>query len=328
MLRKFRIVICLFLACNVLFAGKIIVHRGRTVVRIRKGIPNHNYAAKNRSRSITAISKRGILMGKTVEETNRRLNRLSAIAPEIKTRATTLNAFGQPVLELTGRDNLPGLTQKLLTLQSKEQRVALIDEMKAQQEFVRTANSNYQAEARQLAENRIQEIATQLATSPDESESAGASATGDVTNAEPRIKLFQLAQPTLSIDHCSISQFALQVEESGNWTLSLKADQNRRRNAYKPTQYIKRNEFQIRIRALGAIRSGFTRLDDGAGRPVLAQWQPIKFFVENGAPYYARWSSDDTSEATDNDAKEFVSKELLARFFEDSDRIEVEFFYR
>ena len=60
---------------------------------------------------------------------------------------------------------------------------------------------------------------------------------------------------------------------------------------------------------------------------MLAQWKPIKFFVENGAPYYGRWSASD-KESTSEDSKTLVDKKLLAQFFEDTDRVEVEFFYR
>jgi len=136
--------------------------------------------------------------------------------------------------------------------------------------------------------------------------------------AHPIVDLYQLDQPSLTIDHCSISQVAVQLEDNGNWVLSLRADQNRRPAEgegapYNPHLYIKRNEFVVRLRCLGNFENEPVEAAPMAGKPVLAELNPEPFWVENGEPKYVRIEG---------------YSELVDDFFRDIDRVEIEFFYR
>lgn len=77
----------------------------------------------------------------------------------------------------------------------------------------------------------------------------------DVT-VRPDSKLLQLANRTLEIAHCEISDLALKVEPSGFWYLSLRADQNRVSKKDEQTRsdeiHIKRNAFRLNVRLLSS----------------------------------------------------------------------------
>jgi hypothetical protein len=132
------------------------------------------------------------------------------------------------------------------------------------------------------------------------------------------IELYQLDRPRLQIDHCEISQVALQLFGDGRWILSLRADQNRRPPEGEPAEYnprlhIKRNEFVVRLRCLGAFRTEPIEVASAAGKPVLADLNVEPFWVENGQPRYIRSGG---------------CCALVQDQFEDINRVEIEFFYR
>jgi hypothetical protein len=131
------------------------------------------------------------------------------------------------------------------------------------------------------------------------------------------VELYQLDRSRLQIDHCEISEVALQLYSDGRWILSLRADQNRRPGEGEPREFnpqlhIKRNQFVVRLRCLGAFRGEPTEEAMAVGRPVLADLQPLPFWVENGRPYYLR--------AGDCDG-------WVAEHFAEIDRVEIEFYY-
>ncbi len=139
---------------------------------------------------------------------------------------------------------------------------------------------------------------------------------------EPRrqtiIELYQLDQPRLTVDQCEISQVALQLHDDGEWVLTLRADQNRRPDdaaaaPYNPRLYIKRNQFTVRLRCLGAFKNEPALAALAAGKPVLVDLDPEPFWVENGQPRYVRTCG---------------RSPLIANYFADIDRVEIEFFYR
>jgi len=145
--------------------------------------------------------------------------------------------------------------------------------------------------------------------------------TARVPATEPRrrtvVELYQLDRPRLKIDHCEISEVALQLRDDGIWVLSLRADQNRRPAdgqpaQYNPRLYIKRNQFVVRLRCLGAFQSEPTETAVAAGKPVLADLRTIQFWVQNGQPRYVRTGYRDP---------------WVKEHFEEIDRVEVEFFY-
>jgi hypothetical protein len=105
------------------------------------------------------------------------------------------------------------------------------------------------------------------------------------------------------------------VDDQGGWVLSLRADQNRRAEGegFVPTLYVKRNLFTVRLRCYGNFANEPTQAALDSGKPLLAAIQPPGFWVENGQPKYLRLADQD---------------ELIQRYFELIDRVEIEFFYR
>ncbi len=132
------------------------------------------------------------------------------------------------------------------------------------------------------------------------------------------IDLYQLDRPNLQIEHCQISQVALQLHDDGQWVLSLRADQNRRPDegqpaAFNPDLHIKRNQFFVRLRCLGNFQNEPANASLAAGKPVLVELNPSEFWVENGQPKYVRTGGFNL---------------LVKDYFDDVDRVEIEFFYR
>lgn len=142
---------------------------------------------------------------------------------------------------------------------------------------------------------------------------------GQVETATPLpIHLFVLSEPQLEIDHCSISQVAVQIQPNGDWTLSLRGDQNRRppagqANTYNPRLHIRRNEFSVQLRCLGNFREEPSEVGNLVPKPVLVDLGPVHFWVENGEPRHLRHRGN--------------SRELAAAL-PLIDRVEVEFSYR
>lgn len=132
------------------------------------------------------------------------------------------------------------------------------------------------------------------------------------------IKLYLLNQSQLAINHCAVSQVALQIQENGTWVLSLRGDQNRRPAPgepapYNPYLHIKRNEFVVRLRCFGNFGTEPTETAVEVGKPVLADLGPLTFWVENGEPRYIRHAGHD---------------DRIRKYHSLIERVELEFFYR
>lgn len=148
---------------------------------------------------------------------------------------------------------------------------------------------------------------------------------------------YQLPTARLGVEQCSISRVALAIWESGDYILSMRADQNPNMatrvvtilpGASVPsnaptilpgssgptlfTSHIKRNLFTIRVRGLAAYDVPDDP-DQTPGHPVLFELAPDPFWVQSGAPIFPRFK--------DNSPE-------IATFFADIDRIEVELSYR
>ena len=139
----------------------------------------------------------------------------------------------------------------------------------------------------------------------------------DLVGQNRVIKLYQLDRQNLQIDHCSISQVALQLHNDGRWVLSLRGDQNPKPEDGKPAPYnpvlhIKRNEFFVRLRCLGAAQNEPAANGVGAGKPVLVDLAPCSFWVQNGSPRWVRTGGH---------------SETVRAYLSRIDRVEVEFFY-
>ena len=136
---------------------------------------------------------------------------------------------------------------------------------------------------------------------------------------------YQLTRPSITIDQCSISQVVLTTWDNGSWSLDLRADQNPMVSQSNPqilpgstgptkvTSYIRRNLFTVRIRGLGSS-SGPLDPANRIGRPVLFTLEPDPFWVQRGIPKLPSLQKE--------------SDPRVAKFFNQVDRIEVDFSYR
>src|SRR5262249_47803259 len=151
------------------------------------------------------------------------------------------------------------------------------------------------------------------------------------------VKLFQLSKPTVALDHCSLSRVALTLHETGEWSLSLRADQNpwmtgpmrevsnpkqlqgvsalrsTAPNLAKETDSLKRNQFFVKVRCYGSFKLKEELTATSPGKPVLVELPTAMFWVQRGYPY---------------DLMEKKQMREIARYFDLIDRVEVEFSYR
>ena len=150
------------------------------------------------------------------------------------------------------------------------------------------------------------------------------------------VKLFQVARPKeLEIEHCSITQVALQLDRDGHWTLSLRAYQNAPLPVDQAAQaekaekaagraakkkaapaegkalFEKRTLFVVKIRAYATSSEAAGSRDELPGRPAMFTLGPESFWVERGQPYdlYRKYHNDE-----------------ITRYFDYVDHVEVEFY--
>jgi hypothetical protein len=106
------------------------------------------------------------------------------------------------------------------------------------------------------------------------------------------IRYYQLRQPKVEIDHCSISRVVLQLHDDGGWVVSLRADQNPvTEEGVQPatteqgryTAHIKRNRFHVEFRCLGVYQDEPQEGDPN--RPLLFNVELKPFWVQKGRPY-------------------------------------------
>ncbi len=141
---------------------------------------------------------------------------------------------------------------------------------------------------------------------------------------QPKAKLMQLATREIPIAHCSISDLTLLIEPSGVWHLSLRGDQNfrreDRRNERNDELHIKRNAFNVTMRLLRSSRSGGESLTpivggessfDQAGKLVYAEIKVPPFWVQREAPQLLTLNGHDP---------------MIAFHYDDIDQVEYEFF--
>ena len=144
--------------------------------------------------------------------------------------------------------------------------------------------------------------------------------------SRPRAKLFQIARNSITIEHCSISDIALQIEPSGKWLLRLRGDQNPIEKTEELIRnkdiHIRRNAFRVQVRLLTTARSnGENRtplvekqpLIDQAGKLALVSFDVEEFWVQREAPMYI--------------AKDGYEHGIV-NSFADIDQAEFEFFVR
>jgi hypothetical protein len=138
-----------------------------------------------------------------------------------------------------------------------------------------------------------------------------------------RIKSFQFVKdPTLDIDHCSISQMSVLLHESGRWTVSLRANQNPL-NVQPPlnvttsqpirlfTDHLQRNKFHIVARCY--VQHGPGDSDALIGKPMVIPLYVKPFRVQRQEPYQVF---------------EAEFHPHIQQYFELIDRVEIEFAYQ
>jgi hypothetical protein len=155
---------------------------------------------------------------------------------------------------------------------------------------------------------------------------AGPAPSGAVRFSPRRgVKSFQFVdRPVLRIDHCYLSKMSVLLHETGEWTLSLQADQNplqspaevdrkvtTREEGQKFTDHLRRNQFFVQLRCYG--RYGPSTENDLLGRPVIIPVHIEPFWVQNARPY-AFFKTG--------------CEPRIAEFYAEIDRVEIEFWYR
>ncbi len=127
-------------------------------------------------------------------------------------------------------------------------------------------------------------------------------------------KLFQWREDKMQIDHCEISNMAFQISRNGDWVLNLRADQNRvdPNRQFNPTLHIRRNKFGVVLRCYGNLFTAPVATGIRTGKPVMAEIEVEKFWVQNGRPKFLVTSNNEP---------------LIVQHFDSIDRVEIEFFY-
>lgn len=125
---------------------------------------------------------------------------------------------------------------------------------------------------------------------------------GGLLLPDPRVKVryFQLGVRQLAIDHCSLSRVVVAIHDDGTVAVSLRADQNARLlgdpaepgaslasapQVVKQVEHLKRNQFHVRIRLLGASGPRETLPPAELGRMTFAEFNLDPFWVQRGEPY-------------------------------------------
>lgn len=294
-------VACLLLAGSACGAKPPLLHGGCTKPGYACGIPAYNYQYRPRSSSETAVSRTGILL---------------------RTRTSVTDAVG------------PGSVS--FRQEYSDKHVLRHDPNKRQTSIERRIDETLvDVDPRPGARfHRADQSLERLPPLPEHKHSILVDPKPSVTHRvltdnftarlpatelkrRVMVDLYQLDRPRLKIDHCEISEVALQLRDDGIWILSLRADQNRRPAEGEPVEYnprlhIKRNQFVIRLRCLGAFQNEPAETTMAVGKPVLADLHTTQFWVQNGQPRYIRTGYRNL---------------WVKEHFEEIDRVEVEFFY-
>jgi hypothetical protein len=293
-------------------AGEHAVHRGRTKPQCLTGIPARDYQYQSRSRSETVISRRAVLVEKSELSVEKEIERAEEI---FRKRRPQLGEEGDRGTPVNGAQREPLALLMHPAVQVVAGRPGDID----------LANSGHRLASQpppcgplpiapyadgyyDVLPNGDTRIVDDVFVCPEP---------GRTRVSKKEIRLFQLEQPKLEIDHCSVSRVALQLHNDGTWVLSLRGDQNPRQEGeaqeFQPRLHLKRNLFVVRLRGYGNFAVEPTTVNMNAGKPELLDLNPVRFWVQNGEPRYLRVGGHDCR---------------VHKFYELIDRVEVEFYYR
>lgn len=141
-----------------------------------------------------------------------------------------------------------------------------------------------------------------------------------LANDDPmrRLRIWQVVDRDLTVDHCSASGIAIWIDESGRWSVNLKATQSPfvvngpDRQATPATRFL-RNKFYLKLRAHGLAKTADPNRTSTVGQPEIFAIDLNPFWVERDTTI--RWSQSGV-----------LTPEQLARL-PLVDRMEVEFRY-
>ena len=148
---------------------------------------------------------------------------------------------------------------------------------------------------------------------------------GNSDRQQAKVKSFQFVKdPTLQIDHCSVSEMSVLLHENGRWTVSLRANQNPL-NAGRPldvttlepkqlfTDHLQRNKFHITVYCYVQYGDGGGVGNRLVGKPLVIPLQLKPFWVQRQQPY-SLFEAEYSPE--------------IQRHFDSIDRVEIEFAYQ
>lgn len=118
-------------------------------------------------------------------------------------------------------------------------------------------------------------------------EQANAVANSSLAASVPqrRLRVWQVVDKKLSVDHCSLSNISVWIDENGNGTINLVAAQKpfieseTARQATPATRFL-RNKFHVGLRAYGMAKTADPFRTASVGQPELFQFNVPPFWVE------------------------------------------------
>lgn len=276
-------------------AGKHWVHRGCTKPDCICGIPDQDYQYQPRSASITAVSRTAVLVKRSTLVAEQTINQAEEL---LQNRGP--EPIPTPETMATARQQWPTRPEA-----GAPRTLDAISHRGPIEELPAPPPSRYFYES--LPDGTLRRVPNLLMSPSPQLEGH---------RPARLIHVYQLYDPKLDIDFCSISRVVLQMHNNGQWVLSLRADQHQRElveQGYQPRLYVKRNQFVIRLRGYGNFAELPTAAAIQSGKPELVDLPEIKFWVQNGEPRFLRTTGHD---------------DRIRQYFELLDRVELEFFYR
>ena len=293
-------------------SAQLIPRRGVTRPCPTHKIPNANYEIGERSASLAAVSNRyvyldnplDVILGQTGDTGSTQITTIST-----EKEVSNTNANGQAVI-VTAND----LSDSALAALAVSNDSTATEGENSENSSTGASNGSEPVDSSTvvpLTTGKITEKTTKvIKTIPN--------TTNDSNRIQRDKKLFQWRQNSMKIDHCEVSNMALQLNRNGDWILSLRGDQNRVSaddpNRFNPTLHIKRNQFTVKLRCFGNASMATTDPDfAAAGKPIMAEIDPKPFWVENREPRYVVASGNNG---------------WVKTHFDFIDRVELEFFYK
>ncbi|MFM7070993.1 MAG: hypothetical protein ACKO38_04255 [Planctomycetota bacterium] len=303
-------------------AFELTAHRARTRPGCLEGIPGApNYQYRPRSESVFSGSQRGVLFAVPLRDTADQLERLKSLRVRLPVNSLPAPVTGTPAGETPVASVYDSSLEGEWTVGTAEEVPAGI--------IVRpdlVLPGGLPGTVRPGARRSGGTSSTPRSpTRPNGAAQNSATHQPSAVQAAAKlpVRLYQLNRVSLAVDHCQVSEIALLVRADAFWSLSLRADQNRRsatadEAGYNPRLHLKRNEFHLRLRCLGGLATATNPTSQAAAQPAIAMIEPEPFWVERGQPKFHQA----TGYARSGD--QWLNSLDVALI----DRVEIEFFFR